>query len=89
MSTGEPRDCVQCLKDLLGGNPWPTYTYETKPAANGWICPKCGSVYAPSILVCIECNVNKKPKVVDTTVFPNVDSNTTGTITDNHKYIIT
>lgn len=23
---------------------------------NGWICPKCGRVYAPFVMACVECN---------------------------------
>lgn len=39
-----------------------TYTYiettETKPfiSGSGWVCPKCGSVYAPTTTECIRCN---------------------------------
>jgi hypothetical protein len=26
---------------------------------NGWICPKCGKVYAPDVKECAECNSKK------------------------------
>lgn len=40
----------------------PTYTYITTtpityPTNYGWICPKCGHVYAPHVNECSKCNV--------------------------------
>jgi len=35
-------------------------------AEQGWICPKCGSVYSPSWYQCMKCapeNVNAPPRV--------------------------
>lgn len=29
---------------------------EAMSENNGWICPKCGKVYAPFIAACLECN---------------------------------
>ena len=33
---------------------WPTYTRPQ--VESGWICPKCGSVYGPSVYKCDKCN---------------------------------
>lgn len=32
--------------------------YELSPSnqKTGWICPRCGKVYAPYIMECIKCN---------------------------------
>jgi len=30
--------------------------------SNGWICPKCGSVYSPWTPVCYACNGSKRGK---------------------------
>lgn len=27
----------------------------------GWVCPKCGNVYAPHVTECLECNRNVSP----------------------------
>jgi len=31
------------------------------PAPQGWTCPKCGSVWAPTTPGCFTCNKDKKP----------------------------
>ena len=28
----------------------------------GWVCPKCGNVYAPFVVQCTTCGVGKEPK---------------------------
>ncbi len=28
----------------------------------GWICPKCGRVYAPAVLKCMVCGMPEAPK---------------------------
>jgi hypothetical protein len=33
---------------------WPTY--RRPQTESGWVCPKCGSVYGPSVLKCDKCN---------------------------------
>ena len=43
---------------------------------NGWICPKCGRVYAPFIPECQHCNEEVKP--INGTVI--CDGNKTGII---------
>lgn len=30
------------------------YYWNTEPT--GWVCPKCGKVYAPSVVECYNCN---------------------------------
>lgn len=45
---------------------------------NGWICPKCGRVYAPFIPECQHCNCNKEVKSMNGTVI--CDGNKTGII---------
>lgn len=45
---------------------------------NGWICPKCGRVYAPFIPECQHCN--KEVKTINGTII--CDGNKTGIITD-------
>ena len=37
---------------------YPPYTYQGLPTAHqqGWICPKCGNVYAPMVQECWKCN---------------------------------
>lgn len=36
------------------------------PASQGWICPKCGRVYAPSVPMCQYCGGNSKPPTITT-----------------------
>jgi len=31
-------------------------------AQYGWVCPKCGTVYAPFVMQCLTCGVAKNPK---------------------------
>ncbi len=38
--------------------------------SSGWVCPKCGNVYAPCMMECKNCNDNKLPKWPSS--FPNV-----------------
>ncbi len=52
--------------------PWPVYSQELPPgyttdhwpemplSNNGWLCPKCKSVYAPFVRECAKCNGDKK-----------------------------
>jgi hypothetical protein len=40
--------------------------YPTYPT--GWLCPKCGSIYAPFVVQCMTCGVAKiSPKAEDKT----------------------
>lgn len=31
----------------------------TYPTNKGWVCPKCGAVYSPSVLICYNCSPQK------------------------------
>lgn len=43
---------------------WKTTTF-CKPR-KGWICPKCGKVYAPFVPECVDCNKKEKENVSGT-----------------------
>ena len=34
--------------------------YEKMPPRQGWVCPKCGRVYSPNMMMCIYCGENEK-----------------------------
>ena len=44
---------------------WPSFEYEevTPLGQMGWICPKCGRVFAPHVDYCLNCTQWKPPKV--------------------------
>lgn len=52
VSKGERMIQTETLTDNSGGT-WYWYTGE-----KGWICPKCGKVYAPHVDECSDCNNN-------------------------------
>lgn len=39
-------------------------------AQEGWICPKCGRVLAPSMMYCLWCCSNMKETITTTTTTP-------------------
>ncbi len=43
--------CFQCALSAQQINPHPTILYNS-----GWVCPKCGTVYAPHVQGCVKCN---------------------------------
>lgn len=50
----------------IGGNyyPYNTYIYP-RYYQEGWVCPKCGRVFSPSVTECSYCNSNKYTVVWD------------------------
>ena len=44
---------------------WPNLGYEdvTPLGQTGWICPKCGGVFAPHVDYCMNCTQWKSPKI--------------------------
>ena len=57
--------CILCKKELSSGDTdlvceqctskiHPKYLHQYYQ--QGWICPKCGSVYGPSVTECSRCN---------------------------------
>ena len=89
--------CIDC------DNHWTEYTYmETlnKPAPNikynppkfentGWICPKCGSVYAPHVNKCNYCSQNQEFKPTWTVPLDPYFTTTVSTGTEANKTIAT
>jgi predicted ATP-dependent serine protease len=51
---------------------------------NGWICPKCGKVYAPWVSQCGYCN----DKIVVQPVFPRKEPSTGDPFPDDHTIIV-
>ena len=43
--------CLSCRNNLLKDTEYPK-DWESQ----GWVCPKCGNVYSPSISECARCN---------------------------------
>jgi len=56
----------------------------------GWICPKCGKVFSPSIIECIYCNGTHTLSFSSTsdTVVLKDDDDTQSTFTDDDRTII-
>lgn len=59
------KKCVYCLKEVELNSPLHVCGYcminhntqeYNVPIQQGWICPKCGSVYGPSVMECSRCN---------------------------------
>lgn len=59
LTTGDGYICLSCRnkkeENLI---PIPGFPYS-----QGWVCPKCGSVYAPHMTECVRCNPTRKLEV--------------------------
>jgi len=40
---------------------WPNSPFHCGPTSEGWVCPKCGAVFAPIFFECKYCNKHLKP----------------------------
>lgn len=51
--------CPYCQPDTAGNHQFgcPSFRHHWMPAITpqGWVCPKCGSVWAPQVLSCVRC----------------------------------
>jgi len=55
--------CAYCNKELTSGDKHPHFCNDCDsknaqiiPIKFGWVCPKCGNVYAPDTTECNNCN---------------------------------
>ncbi len=61
--------CLQCGINLTTGDSdgycfkCKEYRKLLKPMITGWVCPRCGAVYAPHINECSRCNPPMEYKV--------------------------
>ncbi len=59
----------------------PTVTIATKPTPYGWVCPRCETVYAPSVISCQVCSP-KVPSEPQITARGLTGEFSTGTVVD-------
>ena len=62
------RQCPTCGRDVMDGLMCPVcFAPRLVPtfqpiAPQGWVCPKCGNVYAPNVPTCFKCNAPAVPQ---------------------------
>jgi len=59
--------CLCCGLEITTGGcgcaNFPPFLSVVPMPQYGWICPKCGRVYAPSNIACLSCNIDPKPPI--------------------------
>lgn len=57
--TGWPKMTLDKFRRVLAEIDTPLSTKSTAP--QGWVCPRCGNVYAPDVPVCLNCASEPHP----------------------------
>jgi hypothetical protein len=65
----EPNCPLSNIKVFGAGDPYPNQGCYQLPPTQGWQCPVCKGVWAPSVRGCPICNVNANPPNFTTTQF--------------------